>query len=82
VLLQDLQSQEQLQHHLLAPLPEAEQQRRADLMQRIDGLNRRYGRGTVQWAACGLTPGWMMRREQLSRAATTRLADLPTAWAR
>jgi DNA polymerase V len=29
-----------------------------------------------------MTPGWMMRREQLSRAATTRLADLPTAWAR
>jgi DNA polymerase V len=82
VLLQDLQSQEQLQHHLLAPLPEAEQQRRAALMQRIDGLNRRYGQGTVQWAACGLTPGWMMRREQLSRASTTRLADLPTAWAR
>jgi len=24
----------------------------------------------------------MMRREQLSRAATTRLSDLPTAWAR
>jgi DNA polymerase V len=67
VLLQDLQSQEQLQHHLLAPLPEAEQQRRTALMQRIDDLNRRYGRGTVQWAACGLTPSWMMRREQLSR---------------
>jgi DNA polymerase V len=52
------------------------------LMQSIDGLNRRYGRGTVQWAACGIAPGWMMRREQLSRAATTRLSDLPTAWAR
>ncbi len=82
VLLQELQSQEQLQHHLLAPLPEQEQQRRAALMQSIDGLNRRYGRGTVQWAACGIAPGWMMRREQLSRAATTRLSDLPTAWAR
>jgi DNA polymerase V len=81
VLLQELQSQDQLQHHLLAALPEAEQQRRAALMQSIDGLNRRYGRGTVQWAACGLAPGWMMRREKLSRAATTRLNDLPTAWA-
>lgn len=82
VLLQDLQSQEQLQHHLLAPLPEPEQQRREALMQRIDALNRRYGRGTVQWAACGLTPSWMMRREQLARAATTRLSDVPTVWAR
>jgi len=50
-------------------------------MQSIDGLNRRYGRGTVQWAACGLQPAWMMRREQLSRAATTRLSDLPVVWA-
>jgi DNA polymerase V len=48
----------------------------------IDGLNRRYGTGTVQWAACGLQPDWAMRRQQLSRAATTRLDDLPTVWAR
>jgi len=82
VLLQDLQPEQQLQHHLLAPLPAAEQQRREALMQSIDRLNRRYGRGSVQWAACGLTPAWMMRREQLSRAATTRLSDLPTVWAR
>jgi DNA polymerase V len=82
VLLQDLQPEEQLQHHLLAPLPAHEQQRREALMAVIDGLNRRYGRGTVQWAACGLQAGWMMRRDQLSRAATTRLNDLPTVWAR
>jgi len=58
-----------------------EQERRERLMITIDGLNRRYGRGTVQWAACGLQPGWAMRRGQLSRAATTRLKDLPTVWA-
>jgi len=82
VLLQELQPEEQLQHHLLAPLPPEQQQRREALMAVIDGLNRRYGRGTVQWAACGLQPGWAMRRDQLSRAATTRLKDLPTVWAR
>ena len=82
VLLQELQPQGQLQHHLLAPLPAEQQQRRQALMHSIDQLNRRYGRGTVQWAACGVTPSWMMRRDQLSRAATTRLSDLPTAWAR
>ncbi|MFM7651811.1 MAG: Y-family DNA polymerase [Vulcanococcus sp.] len=82
VLLQELQPEEQLQHHLLAPLPPEQQQRREALMAVIDGLNRRYGRGTVQWAACGLRPGWAMRRDQLSRAATTRLQDLPTVWAR
>ena len=82
VLLQELQGEEQLQHHLLVPLSDEQQQRRETLLRNIDQLNRRYGSGTVQWAACGLQPSWMMRRGQLSRAATTRLGDLPTAWAR
>ena len=82
VLLQELQDEELLQPHLLAPLSEEQQQRRETLLHNIDQLNRRYGSGTVQWAACGLQPSWMMRRGQLSRAATTRLGDLPTAWAR
>ncbi|CAK6696345.1 Y-family DNA polymerase [Synechococcus sp. CBW1107] len=77
VLLQQLQPLEQLQHHLLAPMPLEQQQRREALLATIDALNRRYGRGTVQWAACGLRPAWMMRRSRLSRAATTRLSDLP-----
>ena len=82
VLLQELQPEQQLQHNLLTPLPAEQQQKREALMQSIDQLNRRYGAGTVQWAVCGLQPSWMMRREQLSRAATTRLSDLPTVWAR
>ena len=82
VLLQNLQPISQLQHSLLAPLPEAEQQRRELLLGTIDGLNRRYGSGTVAWAACGLRPAWAMKRQQLSCAATTRLAAIPIAWAR
>jgi len=81
VLLQELQGEEQLQQHLLVPLTDEQQQRRETLLHNIDQLNRRYGSGTVQWAACGLQPSWTMRRGQLSRAATTRLGDLPTAWA-
>ncbi|MCT0249098.1 Y-family DNA polymerase [Synechococcus sp. CS-205] len=77
VLLQNLQPLEQLQHHLLAPLPPEQQRRREVLMATIDGLNRRFGRGTVQWAACGLKPAWAMKRQRLSRAATTRLSDIP-----
>jgi DNA polymerase V len=46
-------------------------------MATIDTLNRRFGRGTVQWAACGLQPAWAMRRSRLSRAATTRISDVP-----
>ena len=77
VVLQQLQADHQLQHHLLAPQLPEEQQRRQALMAVVDRLNRRYGRGTVQWAACGLERPWLMRRTQLSRTATTRLADLP-----
>ncbi len=82
VLLQDLQPEDQLQHQLFAPLPQEQQRRREALMAAIDGLNRRYGSGTVAWAACGLRPAWAMRRDRLSPAATTRLGDIPTVWAR
>lgn len=81
VVLQELSDGAILQHHLLAPLLPELQQRRTSLMATIDGLNRRYGSGTVQWAACGLHAPWRMRRSRLSRAATTRLADLPTVLA-
>jgi DNA polymerase V len=77
VVLQELQDRAVLQHHLLTPLAPEQQERRKALMATVDGLNRRYGSGTVQWAACGLDAPWRMRRSRLSRAATTRLTDLP-----
>jgi DNA polymerase V len=81
VVLQQLEEEGVLQHHLLVPLPPEQQQRRTALLAAVDGLNRRYGSGTVQWAASGLTRPWAMRRSQLSRAATTRLADIPVVQA-
>ncbi len=81
VLLQALQPEDQLQHHLFAPLTPAYQQRRQALLATIDALNARHGRGTIQWAACGLQATWAMRRSRLSRSATTRLRDVPVAWA-
>jgi DNA polymerase V len=77
VILQDLQPVGLLQHHLLVPQTPEQQRRRDTLMAAVDGINRRYGSGTVQWAACGLAPAWRMRRGHLSRAATTRLSDVP-----
>ena len=77
VLMQHLQGIDQLQQHLWVPCTEEEQQKRESLMATVDRLNHRYGRGTVQWAACGLDPSWAMRRERLGRAATTRLIDVP-----
>ena len=81
VLMQHLQSSDQLQHHLLVPCDPTQQQQREALMTAIDHLNRRYGSGTVAWAACGLAPSWMMRRERLGRACTTRLSDIPVVQA-
>ena len=77
VLMQHLQGIDQLQQHLWVPCTEEEQQKRESLMATVDRLNHRYGRGIVQWAACGLDPSWAMRRERLGRAATTRLSDVP-----
>ena len=79
--MQHLQGTEQLQHHLLMPCSAVDQARREVLMRTIDQLNQRHGRGTIQWAACGLHPGWAMRRGQLGRAATTRLSDVPVVQA-
>jgi len=81
VLLQQLQSETLLQGHLLLPHDPETQRRREALMAVVDQLNRRYGSGTVQWAACGLQPQWAMRRSRLSRTTTTRIAELPVAWA-
>ncbi|CAI8209340.1 MAG: DNA polymerase IV 1 [Prochlorococcus marinus str. MIT 9313] len=77
VLMQNLQSADHLQQHLLVAVHADEQHRRDRLMNTIDRLNHRYGSGTVGWAVCGMQPGWSMRRHQLSRAATTRLNDVP-----
>ena len=81
VLMQHLQGIDQLQQHLWVPCTEEEQRKRESLMATVDRLNHRYGRGTVQWAACGLDPSWAMRRERLGRAATTRLSDVPVVQA-
>ncbi len=77
VLMQNLQGTDILQAHLMVPMTDAQHHKRECLMQTVDQLNRRYGNGTIQWAATGLKPSWTMRRERLSRAATTRLSDIP-----
>jgi DNA polymerase V len=61
-------------------LSPARQERREALLATIDALNARHGRGTIQWAACGLQAPWAMRRSRLSRSATTRLEEVPVVW--
>ena len=61
------------------PLP-ANEGRAQQLMEKIDGLNRRFGRGTVRPAAAvmaGNQPApWVVKAEHRSPAFTTRLEDI------
>ncbi len=52
------------------------------LMSTIDGLNDRYGRGTVQLASAGLTGdrrAWSMKQERRTPRYTTRWDEMPIA---
>lgn len=47
------------------------------LMQTLDAINRRYGRGAAFLASAGRGQGWPMRQQYCSPAYTTRWHDLP-----
>jgi DNA polymerase V len=49
---------------------------REKLMEAIDSLNNRYGRGTVQVATAAQSEDWRMCRERLSPCYTTRVDQL------
>ena len=52
-----------------------------DLMNTLDAINRKFGRGSAGFAASGwqTKPQWGMRQQRLSPCYTTRLSDLPIA---
>ena len=52
---------------------------RKQLMQTIDALNNRFGKGTLFFAAAGTDPRWKMRSDKRSRHYTTDWDDLPIA---
>ena len=47
------------------------------VMQTLDALNGRFGRGAVALAAQGINPTWRMSRALKSPAYSTRLSDIP-----
>ena len=51
------------------------------LMGLLDGINGKYGRGTVHFAAEGVERAWRMRRGNLSPGYTTDWDGLPVALA-
>lgn len=55
---------------------------RGNLMATLDGLNLRYGRGTVSMASAGLAGDrrvWAMKQKRLTPAHTTNWNDLAVA---
>ena len=75
VMLCGLEPERRRQGSLLVD-PEREK-RSAALMQTMDWINERWGRGSLRPLATGFDLNWRMRREKLSPAWTTRWDELP-----
>lgn len=76
VVLQDLVPRSSIQYSF------ADGDRVADdetLMETLDSINDKFGRGTLELAASGFDREWHMKREKLSRCYTTAWEDLPIA---
>ncbi|MBK8639301.1 MAG: Y-family DNA polymerase [Chromatiaceae bacterium] len=52
-------------------------ERRERLMTTLDGINTRWGRGTVRYLAEGLVQPWQMKRQRMTPRYTTCWAELP-----
>ena len=79
VILSGLESQSNQQGSLLQiASPQEQQQSKAEnrLMHVTDAINKKFGRGTVQYAGEGLGQPWKMRQENLSPKYTTSWGDL------
>ena len=80
VMLLDLQSDTVDQWEL--DLQDEDAPDRGKLMTTLDGLNQRYGRGTVLMASAGLDGdkrAWAMKQERRTPGYTTCWADMPVA---
>lgn len=81
VMLMDIQAKANQQFSLFSA-GGATDARSERLMGVLDGINQRYGRGTVKLLAEGVEKSWQMRRGNLSPAYTTDWEGLPVALAR
>ena len=80
VMLLDLTDDAVLQHDF--DFLDHSRSDRSSLMDTLDGLNLRYGGGTVLLASAGLkrdSRAWSMRQERRTPAYTTRWEDMPIA---
>lgn len=77
VMLLDLRPQGQSQAGLFFEDAHAPDHRRDQLMNVLDEVNRRLGRGMIRFAAEGVRQDWRMRSQYRSMRYTTRWDELP-----
>lgn len=77
VMLTELQPRKLRQQSLFTH--EAGDERAQRVMNAVDSINAKWGRGTVRISAEGLNKPWQMRRGRLSPAYTTSWLHLPVA---
>lgn len=73
IVLSDITPVSVVQADLLEPVSTSD----TKLMSAIDGLNARFGRGTVKVSAGGMSEGWAMRQERKSPNYTTEWDAVP-----
>ena len=73
IVLSEISPVTQQQGDLLTPRPAGN----ARLMQALDTLNQRFGRGTVKVSTQGAYPDWQMRQAHKSPNYTTAWAEIP-----
>ena len=80
VILLDLQSDAVGQREL--DLEDDDEMDRGQLMDALDAINQRYGKGTMKMASAGLAGDrrvWSMKQERRTPGYTTCVADMPVA---
>ena len=77
VLLHDLVPGSSLQTDLLGAVDTAADNRSRQKMQAVDAINRKHGKGTVQFAAEHLSQAWQPKRRLMSPRYISAWAELP-----
>lgn len=75
VMLAGITPRGRVQMNLFHPCREGPKQ--LAIMEAMDGINSRWGRGTISFAAAGFDRPWWMRQAKKSPRFTTSWADLP-----